>query len=55
MSKTDDGAVMAAIAMALHEYRDNNVHYKEPGFITITQHHTLWNARMLQMTKCPQK
>lgn len=52
MSKTD-GNVLAAIAMALHEYRGNNIHDKESGIITIQPRHTLWNARMLQMTKRP--
>lgn len=27
--------IYAAIALALHEYKGNNVHDKEPGIITI--------------------
>lgn len=52
MSKID-GNVLAAISMALHEYRGNNIHDKEPGIITIRPRQTLWNARMLQMTRRP--
>lgn len=52
MAKTDN-AVYAAIAMALHDFRGNNVHDTEPGIITIKQRQTLWNARMLQMTAHP--
>ena len=52
MSK-NEGAVLDAIAMALHEFKGNNVHDKEPGIITIKPRTTLWNARMLQMTKRP--
>ena len=48
-----DNAVFAAIALALHEYRGNNVHDKEPGVITIKEHYTLWNAHTLQMTEHP--
>lgn len=52
MANTDN-AVYAAIAMALHEYRGNNVHDKEPGVITIKTRPTLWNAHVLGMTKRP--
>ena len=45
--------VYAAIAMALHEFKGNNVHDKEPGFITIKPRHTLWNAKFLTMTQKP--
>lgn len=48
-----DKAVYAAIALALHEFRGNNVHDKEPGIITIRKRETLWNAHVLQMTVCP--
>ncbi len=45
--------IAAAIAMALHEYNGNNVHDKEPGFITIQPKQTLWNAKFLTMTQKP--
>lgn len=52
MAKTNN-AVYAAIAMALHDFRGNNVHDAESGIITIRQRQTLWNARWLQMTAHP--
>jgi len=52
MAKTDK-AVYAAIALALHEYRGNNVHDKEAGIITIKPRSTMWNAHILEMTKRP--
>ena len=36
--------VYAAIALALHEYKDNNVHDKETGIITIQEKNTQWNG-----------
>ena len=39
-----DKNIYAAIAMALYEYQGNNVHDKEPGFITIQPLQTMWNA-----------
>lgn len=45
--------VYAAIALALHEFRGNNVHDKEAGIITINPHHTDWASRMLTMTQHP--
>lgn len=53
MAKDMNGAVYAAIAMALHEYKGNNIHDKEPGVIKIKEHHTLWNAHFLEMTHRP--
>ncbi len=47
--------VYAAIAMALHEYKGNNVHDKESGVITIKVHPTDWVTHFLQMTPQPQK
>ena len=44
---------IAAISLALHEYRGNNVHDKEPGIITIKEKQTLWNAKFLTMTPKP--
>lgn len=48
-------AIYAAIAMALHDFRGNNVHDKEPGIITIKERATLWNAHTFQMTAKPSK
>ena len=48
-----DNNVYAAIAMALYEFQGNNVHDKEPGFITIRPKQTLWNAKFLSMTVKP--
>ena len=45
--------VYAAIAMALHEFKGNNVHDKETGIITIRPRHTQWNNRILTMTQHP--
>lgn len=48
-----DKNIYAAIAMALYEFQGNNVHDKEPGFITIKEKQSLWNAHMLTMTPKP--
>ena len=48
-----DKNIIAAIAMALHEHKGNNMHDYEPGFITIKPRHTLWNAKFLTMTQKP--
>ena len=48
-----DKNIYAAIALALHEYRGNNVHDKEPNIITIKPRHTRWNAKFLSMTPKP--
>lgn len=48
-----DKNIIAAIALALHEYNGNNVHDKESGVITIHERKTLWNAHFLQMTPKP--
>jgi len=45
--------VYAAIAMALHEHKGNNVHDKEAGIITIVPHCTQWNAHFLTTTQHP--
>jgi hypothetical protein len=45
--------VYAAIAMALHEFKGNNVHDKESGIITIKHCPTQWNSRMMMMTQHP--
>jgi hypothetical protein len=45
--------VYAAIAMALHEHLDNNVHDTETGIITIAPHNTQWNGYAQTMTPRP--
>ena len=49
-----DKNILAAIGLALHEFRGNNVHDREPGIITIKPKQTLWNAKFLTFTKKPQ-
>ena len=49
----NNNEVYAAIAMALHEFKGNNVHDKEAGIITIKPHHTEWNAHFLTTTQHP--
>ncbi|WP_337392322.1 hypothetical protein [Prevotella sp.] len=48
-----DKNIYAAIAMALYEYQGNNVHDKEPGFISIQPRQTMWNAKFLSLTAKP--
>ena len=50
---TNINEVYAAIGMALHEFKGNNVHDKESGIITIQYHHTEWNAHMPMTTQHP--
>ena len=45
--------VYAAIALALHEFKGNNVHDREPGIITIGKKQTQWNGFALSMTEHP--
>ena len=45
--------VYAAIAMALYEFKGNNVHDKEPGIITISEKQTQWNCYAQVMTARP--
>ena len=52
MSKGNN-EVYAAIALALHEFKGNNVHDKESGIITIRPHLTEWNAHMPMTTAHP--
>ena len=52
MTKTNN-EVFAAIALALHEYRGNNVHDKESGIITIHRHFTEWNSHLPMTTQHP--
>ena len=48
-----DKNVYAAIALALHEFKGNNVHDKESGIITIKRKQTMWNAKFLSFTQKP--
>jgi hypothetical protein len=48
-----DKNIYAVIALALHEFKGNYVHDKEPGVITIKPRHTLWNAKFQVMTPKP--
>ena len=50
-----DKNIFAAIALALHEFKGNNVHDKEPGVITIKPRPTLWNAKFQVMTSKPER
>ena len=45
--------VYAAIAMALHEFKGNNVHDKESCIITIDDKQTQGNGYALTMTEHP--
>lgn len=51
---TEDKNVYAAIAMAMHEYRDNNRHDNESGKITIAEKDSEWNSHSQTMTVRPQ-
>ena len=42
-NKNIDGAVVAAISMALAAYMGDNVHDKESGVLTITYTNKHWN------------
>lgn len=44
-------AYAAAIALALIEHEVEIVHDDEPGFITVTSHHTHWNDPATMMTQ----
>ena len=52
---TTDKNIFEAIALALHEFKGNNVHDKESGIITIKPRFTLWNAKFQVMTSKPEK
>lgn len=45
--------VYAAIALAIHEFKGNNVHDKESGVITIKKRCSDWESHMLKMTDSP--
>ena len=48
-----DKNIYAAITMDKSQYQGNNVHDKEPGFITIQPRQTMWNAKFLSLTAKP--
>lgn len=50
---TEDKNVYAAIAMAIHEYKDNNRHDRESGKITIANKDSEWNSHSQTMTVRP--
>ena len=52
---TKNNEVYAAIALALHDFKGNNVHDKEPGVITIRGRKSDWESHLLRMTPKPQK
>lgn len=39
----NEGAVIAAISMALHSYMEGNIHDEESGVLTITYVNKHWN------------
>lgn len=45
--------IYAAIALAMHEFRGNNVHDKEVGYITIKERRSDWESHLLKMTPMP--
>lgn len=47
--------IYAAIAMALYEYRGNNVHDMESGKITIKPKQSMWDAKFVSFTEKPQQ
>ena len=49
----NNNEVYAAIALALHEYKGNNVHDKESGVITIKNKTSEWYMHLLNMTQQP--
>ncbi len=49
--KTDE--VYAAIAMALYDFQQENVHDRESGLITIRPKSSEWNSHTLKITHWP--
>ena len=49
----NNNEVYAAIALALHEYKGNNVHDKESGVITIKNKTSECYMHLLNMTQQP--
>ncbi len=50
---TKDKNIFAAIVLALHEFKGNDVHDKESGIITIQERNTMWDAKFLSFTNKP--
>lgn len=48
-----DKNIFAAIAMALYEDREMNVHDFESGKITIIPKHTQWDSKFITFTSMP--
>lgn len=48
-----DNAVLAAIAMALHDEQGYNMHDLESGNITISAHPSDWTSKLAKMTMSP--
>lgn len=48
-----DKNIYAAIAMALYEYRGNNVHDIESGKITIKHKQSMWDVKFISFTEKP--
>jgi hypothetical protein len=51
----DHNEVVAAIAMALHQYRSTEVHDVESYRLTIAPRRSEWNSRAAAMRQKPQK
>lgn len=50
-----NGEVLAAITMALYEYRGGTAHDAESGRLTLGAEHTEWNSKLLMQRKLPEK
>lgn len=51
----DNNEVMAAIAMALHQYKSTEVHDSESYKLTIVPRYSEWNSKATAMRQKPQK
>lgn len=50
-----DNAVLAAIAMALHDEQGYNMHDIESGCITINPTPSDWTSKLVRMTPVPRQ
>lgn len=50
-----DNAVLAAIAMALHDEQGYNMHDLESGCITIVPSSSEWTSKVAKMTTAPRQ
>ncbi len=48
-----DNAILAAIAMALHDDQGYNMHDEESGNITISPQQSDWTSKLAKMTMSP--